>query len=143
MLRDNPELMPRAVHELLRFCGPTQVVPRMRYATEDLEIGGMPVRKGEAVWVVLAAANHDPDWFDEPDRFDITRDSDGRAETHVAFGGGVHHCLAATQARQDAEVAFGALLRRFPDLALAVDPATLERDPMPFQWRLKRLPVRL
>jgi cytochrome P450 len=143
MLRDNPELMPRAVHELLRFCGPTQVVPRMRYATEDLEIGGMPVRKGEAVWVVLAGANHDPTRFDEPDRLDITRESDGRAETHVAFGGGVHHCLAATQARQDAEVAFGALLRRFPDLTLAVDPATLERDPMPFQWRLKRLPVRL
>jgi cytochrome P450 len=143
LLRDNPELMPRAVHELLRWGGPTQVVPRMRYATEDLEIGGMPVRKGEAVWVVLAGANHDPNRFDDPDRLDITREPDGRKETHVAFGGGAHHCLAAAQARQDAEVAFGAILRRFPDLTLAVAPEQLERDPMPFQWRLKALPVRL
>jgi cytochrome P450 len=143
LLRENPDLMPRAVHELLRWGGPTQVVPRMRYATEDLEIGGRPVRKGDAVWVVLAGANHDPAQFEDPDRLDITREPDGRRETHVAFGGGVHHCLAAAQARQDAEVAFGALLRRFPNLALAVDPDELERDPMPFQWRLKALPVRL
>jgi cytochrome P450 len=143
LLRENPGLMPQAVDELLRFCGPTHVVPRMRFAAEDLEIGGMPVRKGEAVWVVLAGANHDPNRFDDPDRLDITREPDGRRETHVAFGGGVHHCLAAAQARQDAEVAFSSLLRRFPDITLATDPSDLERDPMPFQWRLKTLPVRL
>jgi cytochrome P450 len=143
LLRDNPELMPRAVHELLRFCGPTQVVPRMRYAAEDLEIGGMPVRKGEAVWIVLAGANYDPGKFDAPERLDITRQPDGRREAHVAFGGGAHHCLAAAQARQDAEVAFTALLRRFPNLELAVNPNDLDREPMPFQWRLVTLPVRL
>lgn len=143
VLRDNPDLMPRAVHELLRWGGPTQVVPRMRYATEDVEIGGMVVRKGEAVWVILAGANHDPRRFADPGRLDITREPDGRRETHVAFGGGVHHCIAAAQARQDAEVGFGALLRRFPDLSLAVDPQELDREPMPFQWRLTALPVRL
>ncbi|MGH3392666.1 MAG: cytochrome P450 family protein, partial [Actinomadura sp.] len=143
LLRENPELMPRAVHELLRWGGPTQIVPRMRFAVEDLEIGGMPVRKGEAVWVVLAGANHDPNRFDDPDRLDISREPDNRRETHVAFGGGVHHCLAAAQARQDAEVAFTAILRRFPDLTLAVDPSELTRDPTPFQWRLTALPVRL
>ncbi|MQA95199.1 MAG: cytochrome P450 [Streptosporangiales bacterium] len=143
LLRRRPELMPRAVEELLRWCGPTQVVPRTRFATEDLEIGGMPVREGEAVWVVLAGANHDPARFDDPERLDITREPASPRESHVAFGGGAHHCLAAAQARQDAEVAFEALLRRYPDITLAADPSLLGRDPMPFQWRLTTLPVRL
>jgi cytochrome P450 len=148
LLRKDPALMPRAVNELLRWCGPTQVVPRMRYAAEDVDIGGTLVRRGEAVWVVLAGANRDPRRFDDPERLDITRSagpggSARQREAHVAFGGGAHYCLAAAQARQDAEVAFGALFRRFPGLALAVDPYELDRDPMPFQWRLSSLPVRL
>jgi cytochrome P450 len=144
VLRENPDLMPRAVEELLRWCGPTHVVPRMRYAAEDVEIGGVRVRKGEAVWIVLAGANYDPHRFDDPERLDITRERpDRRGAAHVAFGGGAHHCLAAAQARQDAEVAFAAVLRRLPGLTLAVDPSELEREPMPFQWRLRRLPVRL
>jgi cytochrome P450 len=143
LLRTNPDLMPRAVHEMLRWGSSTQVVPRIRYAAEDVEIGGMPVRKGEALWLVLAGANHDPRKFDDPGRLDFTRDPDRRAETHVAFGGGAHRCLGAAQAGQDAEVAFEAVFRRFPGLTLAVDPGALEREPMPFQYRLKALPVRL
>ncbi|MGV9775588.1 cytochrome P450 family protein [Streptosporangium sp. NPDC003464] len=142
LLRRRPELMPLAVHELMRWCGPVQGT-RTRYATEDLEIGGMPVRRGEAVMAVLVGANHDPRVFDDPGRLDITREPDGRRETHVGFGHGLHYCLGAALARQEAEVAFGALLRRFPGLTLAVDPADLERQLMPASWRLARLPVRL
>jgi cytochrome P450 len=141
LLRDDPELMPRAVHELLRWCGPAPA-PRARYATEDLHIGGMPVRKGEAVVPSLLAANYDPGAFPDPGRFDITRAPDGRRESHVAFGAGPHYCLGAALARQEAEVAFGALLRRYPGLTLAVDPGDLEREPAGDRG-LRALPVRL
>ncbi|MGH3388535.1 MAG: cytochrome P450 family protein [Actinomadura sp.] len=143
LLRENPELMPRAIHELLRWTTPAQVSPRIRYATEDLEIGGMPVRKGEPVAVALVAANLDPRRYDDPERLDITREQDGRRETHLAFGAGPHYCVGAALTRLEGEVALAALLRRFPDLALAVDPSDLEREPTPFQSRLTTLPVRL
>jgi cytochrome P450 len=142
LLRENPELMPRAVHELLRFCTPTHVA-RMRYATEDLEIGGTLVRKGEAVRPVLVAGNYDPRKFDRPERLDITREPDGSFESHVAFSYGPHYCLGAALARLEGEVAFEALLRRFPALSLAADPQDLEYEMMPGQWRiLTALPVR-
>ena len=143
LLRENPGLMPRAVHELLRYCTPTHVA-RMRYATEDIRIGGVLVRKGQAVRPALVAGNYDPRVFEQPERLDITRAPEGRLETHLAFSHGPHYCLGAALARLEAEVAFEALLRRFPDLALAVDPADLEYELMPGQWRiLTALPVRL
>ncbi|GII34317.1 cytochrome P450 family protein [Planotetraspora mira] len=142
LLRDQPGLMPRAVHELMRWCGPVHAT-RMRYATEDLEIGGMPVRQGEAVMAILVGANYDPREFDAPDRLDITREPDERRESHVGFGHGLHYCLGAALARQEGEVAFQALLRHFPDLALAIDPKDLERQMLPGSWRLARLPLRI
>ncbi|MGH3392665.1 MAG: cytochrome P450 family protein [Actinomadura sp.] len=143
LLRENPELMPRAIHELLRYLTPTHVA-RMRYATEDIEIGGVLVRKGEAVRPALVAGNYDPRKFDEPDRLDITRAPEGRLENHVSFSHGAHYCLGAALARLEGEVAFEALLRRFPGLTLAIDPADLEYELMPGQWRiLTALPVRL
>ncbi|GAA3793817.1 cytochrome P450 [Sphaerisporangium flaviroseum] len=142
LLQKDPALMPRAVHELMRWCGPVQAT-RLRYAAEDVEIGGMPVRRGEAVMAVLVGANYDPRRFDDPERFDLTRESDGRRESHVGFGHGLHYCLGAALARQEGEVAFEALLRRFPGLALAVGPEELERELMPGSWRLARLPLRL
>ena len=143
LLRARPQLLPKAIHELLRWCGPTKITPHLSYAAADLEIGGMPVRKGEALMPVLAAANHDPRRFDDPGRFDITREPDGRRVTHVSFGHGPHFCLGATLTVVTGEAALGALLRRYPGLALAVDPDDLEREPLPRQWRLKALPVRL
>ncbi|GGK89755.1 cytochrome P450 [Planomonospora parontospora subsp. parontospora] len=142
LLRREPELMPRAVHELMRWCGPVHLT-RTRYAAEDVEIGGMTVRRGEAVVAVLAGANRDPRVFDDPDRLDITREPDGRREDHVGFGHGLHYCLGAALARQEGEVALAALLRRFPHLALAVPPGDLPRQPLPGMWRLARLPLRL
>ncbi|MQA95200.1 MAG: cytochrome P450 [Streptosporangiales bacterium] len=143
LLRGRPELMPRAVHELLRYCTPSHVA-RMRYATEDLEIGGVPVRKGEAVRPVLVSGNYDPREFPAPERLDITREPDGRFESHVTFSYGPHYCLGAALARLEGEIAFDALLCRHPNLSLDCDPADLDYETMPGQWRiLTALPVRL
>ena len=65
LLRSDPGLMPRAVHELMRWCGPIQGT-RIRYAVEDLELDGMPVRRGEPVMAILVGANYDPREFDDP-----------------------------------------------------------------------------
>ncbi|MDH2424428.1 cytochrome P450 [Sphaerisporangium sp. TRM90804] len=143
LLRKDPALTPRAVHELMRWCGPVHVT-RIRYAAEEIQIGEHTLRRGDAVMAVLVGANYDPRRFDDPETLDITREADaGHKETHVGFGAGLHYCLGAALARQEGEVAFGALLRRFPGLSLAVDPAELEREMVPGSWRLARLPVRL
>jgi cytochrome P450 len=143
LLRADPAaLLPRAVHELMRWCGPVQGA-RFRYATEDVEIGGRKLRKGSKVIANLVSANFDPRRFADPHRLDITRQPDGRSETHLGFGHGLHYCLGAALARQEAEVAFGALLDRYPDLSLAVPPEKLDRVPVPGAWRLASLPVRL
>lgn len=142
MLRARPELMPRAVHELMRWCGPVQGT-RVRYAAEDVELGGMVVKRGEAVMAVLVSANYDPRRFESPDRLDLAREEDGRREVHVGFGHGLHYCLGAALARQEGEVAFAGLLARFPKLRLAVAPEELERQLMPASWRLAGLPVLL
>lgn len=141
-LRADPGLLPGAVHEFVRRCSPIHGT-RLRYATEDIEVGGVTIRRGEAVMAVLVAANHDPRHFADPERFDITRQPDPRRETHLGFGHGPHYCLGAALARQEAEVAIGTLLRRFPGLRLAVPPERLDRQPVPMFWRLARLPVRL
>jgi cytochrome P450/ubiquinone/menaquinone biosynthesis C-methylase UbiE len=140
LLRANPDLMPRAVEELMRWCGPV-LHAHFRYATEDVEVGGETVRKGEAVMPVVAGANFDPRVFDDPERLDVTREV-RHHRGQVGFGHGVHFCLGAHLARQEAAVAFEALLHRFPDLTLAVEPGDLEngRDHM---WKYLSLPVRL
>ncbi|WP_067467630.1 cytochrome P450 family protein [Actinomadura macra] len=139
LLRRDPALMPRAVNELVRWCGPAVTAPH-RYATEDVEIGGTRVPKGEGVMVILAGANRDPRAFEDPERLDITREP-ARNEPHLGFGHGLHYCLGAALGRLEAEVAFGALLRRFPDLALAVDPEGLTRARSAGMWKLLSLPV--
>jgi hypothetical protein len=131
--------MPGAVNELMRWCGPAFRAP-IHYATEDVEIDGTLVRRGEGVMAVMAAANRDPRKFDDPERLDITRDPGPGRETHLGFGHGLHYCLGAALARQEGEVAFEALLRRFPELALAVEPQDLEREPGTM-WKLTALPL--
>ncbi|MGW3152008.1 cytochrome P450 family protein [Streptomyces sp. NPDC001177] len=141
LLRENPALLPRAVHELMRWCGSVQVA-RLRYATEDLQLAGTPIARGDAVQLVLVSANFDPRHYADADRLDITRQEEGQAENHVGFGHGIHYCLGATLARQEAEVAFGRLLAHYPDLALAGDPE-LDRARLPGSWRLNSLRLRL
>jgi pimeloyl-[acyl-carrier protein] synthase len=116
LLRRAPDLVAGAVDELLRFDSPVQLTQRV--ATEDLDLVGSPVRAGDEIMLVLGAANRDPLVFAEPNRLDVTRD----ARRHVAFGGGIHHCLGAALAQLEGEVALSALLARFPQLELAGEP---------------------
>ncbi len=113
-------LVPRAVEEFLRYDAP---VPHstFRYATQDLVVAGTTIPAGVQVIVNLAAAGRDPSRHEDPDRLDVARED----TDHLAFGHGVHHCLGARLARLEAVIAFEALLRRFPRLELAVDPAEL------------------
>lgn len=142
LLRSRRELLPAAVQEMMRWCGPVQIA-QPRFATRDLRVGGMPVRKGEQVIAVLAAAGYDPEVFPAPERFDITRTPGAHRDTHVGFGAGPHYCLGAALALQEAEVAIDALLHRFPGLSLAVAASDLERQLFPGAWRLKALPLKL
>ncbi|MEU6113263.1 cytochrome P450 [Streptomyces sp. NPDC047117] len=142
LFKKDPALLPSAVHELMRWAGPVHMT-QLRFAAEDAEIGGTTVRKGEAVQLLLVAANRDPRHYADPDRLDLTRHPAGKAENHVGFGHGMHYCLGASLARQEGEVAFGRLFARYPGLSLAVDPGDLQRAAVPGSWRLTSLPVRL
>ncbi|WP_017612739.1 cytochrome P450 family protein [Nocardiopsis salina] len=140
-LRDEPGLVPAAIHEMLRHRG-TAAVSQARYATEDIPLHTGTVVRGERAIAVLWGANHDPDSHPAPDRFDITRHHGRPGENHVAFGHGMHYCLGAALARQEGEVAFTQLLSSYPGLSLVED-----RPPRPAfapgALRLEELPVRL
>jgi cytochrome P450 len=112
-LRTRPELVERAVEELLRYVTPVQFAPR-RVALEDAEIAGSAIRRGDGVFAVCPAANRDEQVFADPDRLDIERD----ASAHVSFGYGIHQCLGQGLARIELQVVFDALFRRFPNLHL-------------------------
>ncbi|GAA2553401.1 cytochrome P450 [Pseudonocardia hydrocarbonoxydans] len=118
-LRSGPGAVARGVEELLRYLplGASAGFPRI--ATEDVELAGGTVRAGDAVVVSVAAANRDPEAFENPDTLVLDR----AENRHVAFGHGLHHCLGAQLARMELQEAVGSLLAAFPDLRLAVDPA--------------------
>jgi cytochrome P450 len=116
-LRADPPLAPRFVEELLRYEPPVHFA--VRAAGEDAEIAGVPIGKGELVVVLTAAANRDPRRFADPDAFDPHRAN----LEHLAFSIGPHYCLGAGLGRVEGAVALPRLLRRFPDLALAGQPA--------------------
>lgn len=109
-LQEDPSLIGSAVEEFLRYDSPIQATDRV--ATEDCDIHGHAVRKGQLVAVVLGAANRDPARFADPDRLDLGRSDND----HLAFGRGVHFCLGAALARLEAQIAIPALLARFPRL---------------------------
>ncbi|WP_280475364.1 cytochrome P450 [Nocardia asiatica] len=113
-LRADPDLLPGAVEELLRYLSVADIF--YRYATEDIELGGETINKGSTVVVSLLAANRDPQRFDNPDTLDIHRTARG----HLSFGHGVHQCLGQQLARIEMRAGFAGLLRRFPTLALAI-----------------------
>ncbi|MEJ8652479.1 cytochrome P450 [Streptomyces sp. MS1.AVA.3] len=119
-LRANPDLMPGAVEELLRYLSIADIF--YRYATEDIELGGEIIGKGSTVVVSLLAANHDPQRFDNPDALDIHRTARG----HLSFGHGIHQCLGQQLARIEMRAGFEGLLRRFPTLKLALPAAEVK-----------------
>jgi cytochrome P450 len=135
-LRADFSLLPRAVEEFLRYEGPVNLTT-LRYTTGPVRIGNVTVPAGEFVLVALSSANRDPEQFDDADRLDVTRSPGG----HLAFGHGIHFCLGAPLARLEGEVAFEQLLRRFPDLRLAVDPGQLRWRASTLMRGVEALPV--
>jgi cytochrome P450 len=133
-LRDDLDLLPTAIEELLRYESPSQHTARI--APTDVVLGGQPIERGQAVIAVMGAGNRDPQRFPDPDRLNLTRE-DNR---HLAFGWAAHFCFGAPLARIEGQIAFETLLRRLPDLELVGGPP---------QWRpnlglrgLTTLPVR-
>lgn len=114
-LAGHPDRIGAAVEELLRFVPLQTAGVFSRYALEDVEIGGVLVRAGDAVVVDLTSANRDATAFDRPDVIDLERQSN----PHVAFGHGIHHCLGAALARMELAVGLETLATRLPGLALA------------------------
>jgi len=120
-----------AVEELLRYDSPVQIVSRVAY--EDVELGGTTVAAGERVVAYLGAGNRDPERFADPHRLDLARGD----TAPLSFGGGIHYCLGAPLARLEAQIAFPALLRRFPGLEIGTP---VRRDSLTLRGYLS-LPV--
>ena len=133
--RDDPSLDATAVDELLRYDGPVQQTVRIPMQTvryDDVEVA-----PGSTVMTILGAANHDPAMFDDPHALRLDRPNAGR---HLAFAAGIHYCLGASLAKLEATVAITAVIRRFPDVALAGEPHWRDRltirgvDRLPLSW---------
>jgi cytochrome P450 len=135
-LRERPELIDRAVEELLRYLSIVQF-GLVRVAREDVVIVGRLIHEGETVVAALPAANRDPGQYADPDRLDITR----RPAQHVAFGHGFHQCLGQQLARAEMKVAYPALFSRLPMLRLAVRPEEVPLRHDMFIYGVYRLPL--
>ena len=129
-------LLGSAVEELLRFTAPVETATE-RDATEDIDMHATRIRRGDVIFPVIASANRDAQKFAEPDRLDVAR----KPNPHLAFGDGVHFCVGSHLARMEAEIAFGCLLRRLPELSLACPAHELQWRAAPVVRGLKSLPV--
>ena len=111
-LREQPELIDAAVEEMLRYESPVQLGNRL--TTRAVEFGDTAIPAGTILTLCIGAANRDPEVYEQPDRFDITRDT----REHLAFGGGIHTCAGLNVARLEARIAIGRLVQHFPALRL-------------------------
>jgi cytochrome P450 len=132
-LCDNLDLMPLATEEMIRWVTPVKEF--MRTATADTTVRGVPIAKGEAVYLSYVSANRDEDVFDDPFRFDVGRDPN----KHLAFGYGVHFCLGAALARMEVNSFFTELLPRLKSIELNGNPELIATT---FVGGLKHLPIR-
>lgn len=132
-LKADPSLAAQAVEEVLRYEAPVSVTSRI--VAEDREVAGCPMKKGQPVWMSLAGANRDPDVFEAPEDFDITRKRTG----HVAFGGGPHICIGAPLARIEARHVYLKMFERWPELKLAGEEIVWRT--LPFFRGIERLVV--
>ncbi|OJT16277.1 hypothetical protein BO221_50920 [Archangium sp. Cb G35] len=138
LLRSNPNLMKPAVDEIMRF-NPTMPFIN-RFAIRDFQLRGQTIRAGQMVFLGMASANRDPSVFEDPDRFDITRDS--TQHKNLSFSFGPHHCLGAVLARHELELTFEVLLERLPALRLdESNPPKLKSDTLLFRG-FNSLPLR-
>jgi cytochrome P450 len=134
-LHDNPELLPDAVEELMRYLSVADIF--FRYATEDIELGGETITAGSTVVVSLLAANRDPRRFANPDALDVHRKVRGQ----VAFGHGIHQCLGQQLARIEMRAGFAGLLRRVPSLQLAIPAGEVKLKTNTHIYGVHELPV--
>ena len=125
-----------AVEEFLRFVSPVQF-SKPRYVRRDIELAGVPLKRGDRVMVMLAAANVDPAVHEQPERLDLTR----KPNRHVSFGTGIHFCLGHQLARIEAACALEALFVRWPKLGLAVDASRIHWRKRPGIRAIANLPV--
>ena len=132
-LRDEPDLMPMAIEEFLRFYSP---VTMARLVTEDTEVAGCPMKQGDKVLMAFPAGNHDPEMFEDADQFIIDR----AKNRHFAFGSGIHRCLGSNLARLEMRILFEELLDRIESVELAGEWA---RSKSTFVGGLKALPLRV
>jgi cholest-4-en-3-one 26-monooxygenase len=134
LLLDDPSLIPSAVEESLRMF--PAFAHFRRTATEDTQLHGQQIKKGDKVVMWYVSSNRDESRYEDPDRFDVRRNPD-----HQAFGaGGRHFCLGTALARLELRILMEETLKRFPDISLAGAPTYVES---PFINQLKTLPVRL
>ena len=132
-LQENPQLMGTATEEMIRWVTPVKEF--MRTATADTEVRGVPIAKGESVYLAYVSGNRDEEAFDDPFRFDVSRDPN----KHVAFGYGVHFCLGAALARMEISSFFSELIPRLASIELAGTPQLAATT---FVGGLKHLPIR-
>lgn len=112
LLKDDPSLLTPAIEEMLRYESPVARQPRLM--RQEIEMGGKKLQPGEMAFQMLNAANRDPDYFTEPDRFNIQREKN----RHIAFGLGPHFCVGALLARTEGQVVFSTLVARLPHVRL-------------------------
>lgn len=136
LLREQPELAPKAVEELLRFDGPIKVLHR--WVLAPIELHGREIAEGDRVFLALAGANRDPQQFPDPDRLDITR----YPNRHVAFGRGIHACIGAQLARLEMQHLIELIATRLPGLRVA-EGAEIRRVPSLSARALAALPVEI
>jgi cytochrome P450 len=134
-LRADPSLIGAAVEETLRYEPPVDITGRI--ASHELAPSGCPIHATQSMLLSLRGANRDPEVFEAPNRFDITR----KKSPHVAFGGGAHICIGAPLARLEAQVALSRLFARFPELRLTHPEAPPQWRTLPFFRGLEHLEV--
>ncbi|MEO1647619.1 MAG: cytochrome P450, partial [Pseudomonadota bacterium] len=133
-VREDRSLLPGIVEEAIRWTSPVQHF--MRTAAEDVEMGGQVIKKGDWMMINYVSANHDPEQFEDPRRFDAARSPN----RHLAFGAGAHQCLGLHLARLEMSILFEALLDRVKRVELAGEP---QRSTSTFVGGLKTLPIRI
>ena len=134
LLQGDPDLLPNAVDEMIRWTAPVRHF--MRTAQVDTEVAGVPIAKGDWLYLSYLAGNLDPAVFDDPLRFDVARRN---ADRHIAFGYGIHFCLGAQLARVELRSLFGQLVPRLQSLELNGEPQTAKTT---FVGGHKTVPIR-